>query len=202
MAAKAMKIPKCSAAEPATPNRAPKAPARSEKNRRHQEQKNVKDDERAAADEAFHFATEHEEHVHLDRKPKKREGRIGRMDEGVSHNLPDARLRQTCALSKMKKFRIPAPPKATRKQVSTMQHDVHGDEQRRDINRMTSHPCHRLVVIGGGDSEHGSIKCARFIPRKHRSLDGPAASRKFAWRSDRSVENDHSPCAIRDDAEA
>ena len=39
---------------------------------------------------------------------------------------------------------------------------VHGDEQRRDMNRMTSHPCHRLVVIGGGDPEHASIMCARF----------------------------------------
>src|ERR1043165_9414334 len=37
---------------------------------------------------------------------------------------------------------------------------VERDEERRDMDRVAAYPGHRLVVIRGGDSEHGAINGA------------------------------------------
>jgi hypothetical protein len=60
-----------------------------EEQRRHPEEKQIEKDESAPAEIAFHFAPEGEKHVHLDRKPKKRAGRIRQMDKRIGRNLPD-----------------------------------------------------------------------------------------------------------------
>ena len=61
------------------------------------------------------------------------------------------------------------------------------DEQRRDIERIASHPCDRLVIIGGSDSEHDST----FTPRRgSRKL----LRMKIAWRSRQSGENHRFSC--------
>ena len=77
------------------------------------------------------------------------------MDESVSCELPQfSALPHECAV----KSEMSQNASVTEEARHDCGKYVYGDEQRRDINRMTSHPCHRLVIIGGCDAEHASIK--------------------------------------------
>src|ERR1043166_907560 len=143
-----------------------------------QKKKQIQNDESATANEAFHFAAENEEHIHLDRKPKEHRRR---MDQSVGGQLPDF---SAFPYERAVKSEVSPDPGVSEKTGHDGGKSVDGDEQHRDMHRMTSHPCHRLVVIGGRDSEHCPIKWGGFSRASPVRFGRTMTPRKFAWRSD------------------
>src|ERR1700716_345225 len=118
------------------------------KQTRRKEQDEVKNYKGPAADETFHFAPESKKHVHLDREPKQSRGR---MDKRIGGELPKF---PTLPDERTIESEMSQDAGASDEARHDRCEDMKGDEQRRDVNRMPAHPCHRLVVIRGGDSEH------------------------------------------------
>ena len=147
MVAKATKTPKCNAAHS---RRFPPAPERHE-HRRREEQNQVERDKGAPANEPFHFAAEHEEHVHLDREPEQTRGRV---DEGVGRQLPHFAAPEDRGAVEDEVRQNGRAAKRAQEADEDGRDGMDRHQQRRDMDRIAADPRDRLVVIGSGDSEH------------------------------------------------
>ena len=131
----------------------PEAGQSKEKRGRPEEQ-DIEDNKSAAANGTFHLAAECEEHVHFDREPEERRSRVRHVDKSVGDDLPNASHAQD--LRAVEDQEIQKPGRAERREETSQHHqeNMKRDEQGRDMDRMPAYPCHWLVVIRGGDSEH------------------------------------------------
>ena len=164
-------------ADPASPVRCPK-PHTVRRSEGMKSKNRVKSNISALADESFHFAAEHEEHVHFDREP---EQHAGGMHERVGGEAPDlTRSQDACAIEKHEDRAAAPPPAATSRQVTNGDHDVQGDENGRDVDRKPAHPGDWPIVIGGSDSEHISIIAFAFMSaraQRDRVMNSPRQRR-------------------------
>src|SRR5439155_10851784 len=126
-----------------------------EQERRHKQEQQIKRDERAPADEAFHFAPEGEEHVHLDREP---DYIRGRMHECVGGDLPKTAAKEHLCAVETEEAENPGNFESKEKASDDHACDMHGEEQRRDVNRIAAYPTNRSIVIRGRDAEHTNSK--------------------------------------------
>jgi hypothetical protein len=126
------------------------------------------------ADEPFNFAPEEKEHVHFNREPEQRIT-IWRMDERVSQKPPDLSLPNLRAIEH--EIIQDAVVKETDDQGGQDRaQDMESHQDCGDVDRVTSHPRYRPIIIGGSHSEHISNKQPALRMRKVDRLSRPPAN--------------------------
>ena len=131
----------------------------------------------ALADESFHFAAEHEEHVHFDREPEQHAGGMHERVGGEAPNL--TRPQDACAIEKHE-VEHGAAASSHDQASENGDHNVQGDEYGRDVDREPAHPGDWPIVIGGSDSEHISIIAFAFMSaraQRDRVMNSPRQRR-------------------------